>query len=413
MERFEKIRLHLETGDWLTPERMRNYTLLIGVMSAIGLAALWVTGDGLVDRFGRPIGTDFANPYTAGLMALDGAAADIFDFIVHEQVQRAFFGGGEDHPFYGWPYPPVFLIPATGLAMLPYLAALALYMGATGLFYLAAVRSILPFRSALIVAAAFPAVFVTVAHGQNAFLTAGLLGMGLALLERRPWIAGLLLGALCYKPHFGMVLPLVLAAGGYWRCFAGAAISVVILCLASLALFGPEPWHAFFASGEVTRGYVLEQVPTGWFKIQSAFSAVRGLGGAVELAYGLQAVVALGVLGGLAWLWWSVRSRPENLLAAKAATCSGALLLTPYVMDYDMLVLAPAVAFLVADGSTRGFRPYGKSLYAGIWLLPLIARPVAQYAHLPIGLIGMAGLFGFTLWTALRNNRAKAVPAAA
>jgi hypothetical protein len=103
MERFEKFRKHLETGDWLTPERMRNYALLIGVMSAIGLAALWVSGAGLVDRFGRPIGTDFANPYTAGLMALDGSAARIYDFIAHEQVQRAFFNGGEDHPFYGWP----------------------------------------------------------------------------------------------------------------------------------------------------------------------------------------------------------------------------------------------------------------------------------------------------------------------
>ena len=127
----------------------------------------------------------------------------------------------------------------------------------------------------------------------------------------------------------------------------------------------------------------------------------------------MQAVVAVGVLGALAWLWWSVRSRPENLLAAKAATCSGALLVTPYVLDYDMLVLAPAVAFLVADGLSRGFRPYEKSLYAAIWLLPMIARPVAQYAYLPIGLIGMGGLFGFTVWTALRNNRAEAVPAAA
>ncbi|MDH3194836.1 MAG: DUF2029 domain-containing protein, partial [Hyphomicrobiales bacterium] len=211
----------------------------------------------------------------------------------------------------------------------------------------------------------------------------------------------------------GLVLPLVLAAGSYWRSFAGAAISALALSLASVALFGLEPWYAFFGSGEVTRSYVLEQVPTGWFKIQTMFSAVRGMGGTVELAYGLQALVALAVLCGLAWLWWSTRSRPENLPAAKAATCTGALLVTPYVLDYDMLVLAPAVAFLVADGMKRGFHPYEKSVYATIWLLPLIARLVAQYAHLPIGLIGMAGLFGFTLWAVLRNNRAGVVPVAA
>ncbi len=413
MELVEKIHRHLETGDWLTRQRLRTYALLIGGMSAVALAVLWASGNGLVDRFGRPLGTDFANPYTAGLMALDGAAAQVFDFIAHEQVQRAFFGGGEDHPFYGWPYPPVFLIPAAGLALLPYLAALGLYMAVTGLLYLAAIRAIIPGRAALIAAAAFPAVFVTMAHGQNAFLTAGLLAMGLALLERRPWLAGIFLGALCYKPHLGLVLPLVLAAGGHWRAFAGAALSVVALSLASVALFGLEPWYAFLASGEVTRGYVLEQVPTGWYKIQSAFSAIRGMGGSVELAYGAQAVVSVGVLAGLAWVWWSARWRPENRPAAKAAACSGALLVTPYVLDYDMLVLAPAVAFLVADGLRHGFRPYEKSLYAAIWLLPLIARPVAQYGHLPIGLIGMAGLFAFTIWTALQNDRAGTVPVAA
>jgi len=44
------------------------------------------------------------------------------------------------------------------------------------------------------------------------------------LLERRPVAAGLLFGLLCYKPHFGLLVPVALASGGYWRSFAAASL---------------------------------------------------------------------------------------------------------------------------------------------------------------------------------------------
>jgi hypothetical protein len=45
-----------------------------------------------------------------------------------------------------------------------------------------------------------PAAFIIIGHGQNGFLTAALLGGALHLLDRRPWLAGLLIGGLAYKP---------------------------------------------------------------------------------------------------------------------------------------------------------------------------------------------------------------------
>ena len=50
-------------------------------------------------------------------------------------------------------------------------------------------------------------------------------GGGLLLLDRRPVLAGILFGALCYKPHFGMLIPVALAASGRWRAFGAAAAS--------------------------------------------------------------------------------------------------------------------------------------------------------------------------------------------
>lgn len=417
MARTSNLIEAMRAGSWLTADRLRVYVILLSVASLLGVAVLWLTGNGLTDSAGRPIGTDFANPYSAGAMAQRGEAAEAYDYATQYREQQAIFGGSledpDELPFYGWHYPPVFFLAAAALASLPYIPALLVWLGSTFALYLAAMRTILPEnmesrRAALLLAAAFPAVFVTVAHGQNAFLTAGCLGLGLVLLDRRPLLAGLFIGLLCYKPHLGAVLPLVLLAGGYWRSVFSAGVTVAALCLLTLVLFGVDPWTAFLESGTVTRTIVLEDVSTGWFKIQSAFSAVRGFGGPVELAYTVQGTVALAVLGCLGWIW-----RQGASLANMAAACTGSALITPYILDYDLMVLAPAIAFLALRGRARGFQPYEISLLAFAWLLPLIARPVAQYAHLPIGLIGMLVLFGFAVKLSLDEKRRPTEAAAA
>ncbi|HSM40508.1 MAG TPA: glycosyltransferase family 87 protein [Afifellaceae bacterium] len=416
MARTSNIGEAIRTGGWLTAERLRVYVILLTAASLFGVVFLWLSGSGLLDSAGRPIGTDFANPYSAGVMAQRGQPAAAYDYATHYREQQAIFAAALDDPgdlpFYGWHYPPVFFLAAAALAALPYIPALLVWLGSTFALYMAAMRTILARygadgRTGLLLAAAFPAVFVTIAHGQNAFLTAGCLGLGLVLLDRRPFLAGLFIGLLCYKPHLGIVLPLVLLAGGYWRAFIAAGVTVAVLCLLTLVLFGVDPWTAFLESRTVTRTVVLEQVGTGWYKIQSVFSAIRGLGGPVPLAYAVQGAVALAVLGSLAWIWRQGATR-----ANMAAACVGSALITPYILDYDMMVLAPAIALLALRGRERGFRPYEISLLAFCWLLPVLARPVAQYAHLPIGMMGMLVLFGWAVRLSLEDGRQKATVAA-
>ena len=405
----------LRDGSWLTLDRLRAYTILLTLASLLGVGFLWLSGNGLLDSSGRPIGTDFANPYSAGLMAQRGEAAAAYDYATQYKAQQAMFAqvldDPDDLPFYGWHYPPVFFLAAVSFASLPYIPALLIWLGSTFGLYLAAMRTVIAGHVeypgfTLFLAAAFPAVFVTITHGQNAFLTAGCLALGLALLDRRPLLAGLFIGLLCYKPHLGILLPVILAAGGYWRTFASAAVTVIVLCGITLAVFGTEPWLAFLESRTVTRTIVLEEVSTGWYKIQSAFSAVRGLGGSVAVAYVVQGAVGLLVLAGLVWLW-----RGGATPAAKAAACIGSALMTPYVLDYDLMVLAPALAFLALDGEKRGYRPYEITLLASVWIMPLIARPVAQYAFLPVGLLVMLTVFVFTIRLAADERRQSAVAA--
>jgi len=121
-------------------------------------------------------------------------------------------------------------------------------------------------------------VLINVGHGQNGFLTAALLGGALVMLDHRPIVAGILFGLLAYKPQFGMMIPLVLAASGRWRPFAAAAATVLILALAATAAFGPHVWQAFLDSTRFTRVVALEQSDTGWYKIQSVFARGRACG---------------------------------------------------------------------------------------------------------------------------------------
>jgi alpha-1,2-mannosyltransferase len=381
----------IRTGDWITLDRIRVYSAIMLAIGVIMIGGLVVTSDGLVDYKRRPLGTDFSNVYAAGKWVLAGRPEAPFDNELQHQMEQRIFGA--DTPFYGWPYPPIFLGLAALLALMPYLLALAVWQTATLLSYLATVRAILPRTEVWLPALAFPAVFINVTHGNNGLLTATLLGSGLLFLDRRPLLSGILLGFLAYKPHFGLMIPLVLAASGRWRVFAAAAATVVALVVVTWIGFGGASWVAFRDSFEFTRTVILEQGDTGFFKMQSPFAAVRLWHGSVPLAYAVQGAAVLMVGFFLVRLW-----RSEAAFALKAAALLlGALISTPYLLDYDLMVMAPAIAFLVSHGLERGFLSYEKTALAFCWVAPLLTRSLAEQIGLPLGLIALVMLFVLTL----------------
>jgi hypothetical protein len=121
------------------------------------------------------------------------------------------------------------------------------------------------------------------------------------------------------------------------------------------------------------------------------------LGGSVPEAYALQAVVTAVVLGALAWLW---HSRADTRLKF-AALLFAALLTTPYCLDYDMVLLGPAIALLAAHGIEKGFFSFEKTLLAAAWLTPLIARLVAKLSYIPLGTMTMCALFAAIMLRAI------------
>jgi hypothetical protein len=198
------------------------------VAQCVYLAASFVHGTWVLDANGGRIATDFVNVWASGSQALNGNPVAAYDVVAHQEAEVAAIG----HPFagqYPWIYPPVFFFTAAALAFLPFLAAYAAWMALTFSAYVATMRAILGERAGVLLACAYPGILPNIVAGQNGFLTAALIGGSLVLMERRPVLAGGLLGLLSFKPHLGILFPLVLIAGGQWRALAAAAGTTALL----------------------------------------------------------------------------------------------------------------------------------------------------------------------------------------
>jgi hypothetical protein len=387
----------LATGSWLTRERIYLVTGMVGFASICLIGWLYMTSTGTVDVLKRPLGTDFSNVWTAGMMALDSRAAEVWNWDAHFRVQQQFHGR-TDIALFGWHYPPPFLLIATALATIPYLPALLVWQAATLAPLIAMLTRVVGRRNTWLFVLAAPATLVCLTHGHNGFLTALLLGGGLLWLDKRPFLAGLLLGCLIYKPQFGLILPVLLLAGRHWRAILGACTSAAFLVVLTFAIWGMPVWQAFFDSLPLTRAIILEQGITGWSKIMSPFAAIRMWGGSIPLAYTAQLIATLLCVAAVIWIEWTGK-RPY---LRNALVCAAVLIATPYLLDYDFVVLLPAIAFLFVDGERHGFRRWDATLLVFAWFTPLVARTFAEYAAVPLGLLSAVAIAAIALRRALR-----------
>ena len=371
---------------------------LAGLMLALGylivLGGAWRDGQFLTDVQGRPIANDFVNVYAAGRLTLDGTPATAYDWPAHKAAE-VHAVGHDFANYYGWHYPPTFLFVAAALAALPYLVAAIVFLAGTLAACAAALGNILGGRAGVFLALGFPATLWNITAGQNGFLTAALIGGTLGLLERRPALAGVCLGLLSYKPHFGLLFPLVLIADRRWLALAVAALVAVALAAASWLVFGAASWEAFAQGIPLTGRVVLGEGGAEFARLQSLFGLTRTLGGSENLAWSVQAAVTVALAAGLIALW---HGRAAFELKA-AALVAGALIATPYLYIYDFVVLAVAVAFLLRLALRQGLAAtenLGLLAAGSLLLIYPYARTQAGLAAalIVLALVGRRALFG-------------------
>lgn len=358
---------------WLGPERARGYRLifaLVGLACAVGWIAV---SRHAIDPTGKPLGTDFLAFWSAARLALTGAPEAAWDLARIGAMERASVPA--DPGVSSFLYPPPFLLVCLPFGMLPYVVGLTAWLALTGGLYLAAVsRWLAPHRGALMTVAAFPAVIVNLGHGQNGFLTAALIGSGLWLTGRRPWLAGLLLGTMIVKPQLALALPILVLASAQWRVIGGALVSGAASCLAATVAFGPGVWTAFLDAAPIGRA-ILDQGLVDPAKMVSLYAAMRLLDAPSWLAYAAQLA---GSIGAMVLLACVARAPGMSRHAMGALAVSTTLLMSPFLLDYDLTLSALPMAWLFSQGVRRGFGPWDKLVLAAAYALPLMTRPVAM-----------------------------------
>jgi hypothetical protein len=386
------------SADWLDAARVGGYLRLVALVQAAALVWLLATASGGVDRNGFLIGSDFLSFWTSGRMLVAGALP--YDAAAHIAEQRAFFAQDGYVAFF---YPPPFLLACFPLGLLPYFPALAAWLGVTGAAYLAAVRvwqrEFLPARPVWLLAAAFPPVWLTITHGQTSFLAAALVGAGALLVGRRPWLAGCLIGLAIFKPQYGLLIPVVLLASGQWRTILGAGASAVMLAAASAIAFGPQVWLDWYVV-TAEAGNTVTNNAVGYGKMVSVTAAAMLLGAPAAVASVLQLLVSLTVAGALAVAGWRRGYTP----ALAAAMLAGTPLVTPFVLDYDLTLIAFPLIWL----ASREPRAWERIVTLLAFAAPAFARPLAVNLGLPVMVPVLALLFVLLLRRALAGDEALA-----
>ncbi|WP_156839155.1 glycosyltransferase family 87 protein [Novosphingobium aquimarinum] len=365
------------TAAWLDRGRVRGYLLLLALLNALTLGFLLATSTNGVDRNGYLLGTDFLSFWTAGRML--AAGQDVYDQAAHIAAQRAYFVQ-QGEAFTAFFYPPSFLPLCRLLGIGPYFVSLAIWLLATGAFYAWSVScwlraSLREHPSMWILLAAFPPVLITITHGQTAFLVAGLMGAATYFVPRRPVLAGVLFGLATIKPQFGPLVPLVLLLTGQWRVIAAAAASSLALALLATLAFGLQPWADWLALSAAAQA-AMSQGSVGFSKMVSLFAGARLLGAPTWLAYALQTVLSAAVVMSIAAA--AVSRGWSDALGA--ALLVGALLVTPFMLDYDLVLLAFPLIWLAGQDHRRWERLTILLAFAA----PAFARPLALSIGVPI-----------------------------
>ncbi len=369
---------------WLTPERARVYAV-VAVLAFLGtLAGLLAALNGGYDQSGLPFGMDFASFWAASRLIWAGQGAGVYVRALHQVAQLPIVPAREYEAFF---YPPPYLLLCAPLAALPFFGALAGFMGVTGAAYAAALRCAARAPFAVLAALAFPPVLQNLIAGQNAMLTAAILGAGLTLMDRRPRLAGAILGLMVIKPHLALAVPFALVLSGRWRVLVCAGLSAAALMAVSTAAFGWEAWRGFAVAANTGR-QTLEAGLVPFSRFQSAFAIARGFGLGVGPAYWVQALSIAGAFAAL------VRARRGLVSAAveRSIIVLAGLLITPFVLDYDHVILAFTLVWLLTAWSERGFPAWGKPMLLGQYLLPM-----AVLFNAP-GHVGWLGVVGFLAW---------------
>jgi len=330
----------LETIQSSAPKRA-GYTRFVVAALAISVAlkAIWFSrlGVGLHRNL-----VDFDAFHIVAQRVWLGDSDQAYQFAKFLNMQREASGGVDS--FMPWTYPPQFNLLLAPFALMPTGVAYLLFTAATLTFYLLILRSIAASYFALILIILFPAMAITMACGQNGFLTAGLIGLVCLLIEKRQIPAGLALGLMVIKPHLAIAFGIYSILKRRWTVVMTAGAFVLTSSLICTAIFGLQIWTGLHQSISDSTIF-LERGYYPLYRMISFYAALRTAGlpaWACFLGQGVVAVSALGVIAMALYRGFSTRS-------CLGLTAIVSISISPYAYDYDFLIFGIGLALLLPE----------------------------------------------------------------
>lgn len=318
-------------------------------------------------QYQRP-GVDFSC-FWAGAKAALASPERLYDFRYISGLQGWPLGPDAIRPYI---YPPSALFLFIPFTLPPYWWGFAAWVAVTGGLYLwAARRAGAPWWIALM-----PAVVLVALCGQITFLIGGLVLAGLALKDR-PVLAGVLFGvAAAVKPQLLVFVPVALAAEGRWRTTLAAGVTGAALCAAAAAIWGLDLWWEWLAA---VQRFQTEVILTHRGLVED------GITPASQLALrGVSTHWSLLLTPFSLWLVWTTFRRTQALPDRLIAIFAAPLLISPYAMNYEAALLAPAVAAYMARTDDRMWPAYAVAGYAWAWGLVYGPAPILAALCLPL-----------------------------
>lgn len=257
----------------------------------------------------QPMGVDFAPIFAAA-----SNPSQAYDVVSVTQKQSEMFGLHlSPRPF---AYPPTALLLFSPLGSIPFLPAFVIFVGLAYVGFVAAtIRAGAPWWTSV-----SPPVILLVHVGQPTLVVGAILLIAFCFADWR-W-RGVFLGlAIALKPQLCLFLPLLMLFRAEWRSLFLAGAVVAGLAVGATLVFGMPVWQQWLnAAGGLLS--VVESNPT-------------------LAANTLQTNPLLFAIPALLLVWMT---RKADVPTRFGGMIGAALLVSPYAMNYELALLAPAVA---------------------------------------------------------------------
>ncbi len=399
---------------WLTPRRLRAHATILAIC-LWGACVIDFSTPGLIDRAGNIKFQDFLPLYVSAQFVAQGRADALYNqqaavttmksIIAQATPPRSMLSRLPN--LYG-PQVSLLFVPITRFSF----PAAARIWAALSLIVFAACAYVLwkccpalhPHPGMLALAAlAFPPLFHFFVRGQNsALVLACFTAAFFAFRAQRPWLAGIALGFLVFKPQFLMAIPLILLLSGGLKALIGLLASAAAQLAFARVYFGSAIMRAYVGT-LVHFPRWIETAEPGIAHMQ--MHSLRSFW--ALLIPWPQAALPLYVLCSLVVMWWAAaiwKSSVPLALRFSALTLA-AVLVNPHLFVYDLLALAPAFLLLADWTIAHPHHPASTAMRPLLYLafvLPLLG-PLAQWTHLQLSVPVLVAL----LWTIRRCTQSE------